>query len=211
MEIDVSPKKPVFGHIALDLFSDTDVCVTVDLRYGPLKGVLSLLFHWEYLKPILVDYSSWFVRTEVAGDISENTTWTPAGNPYYVTDSVWINDGVTLTIQPGTVVRFRKFTNPQEQVIRVENGSTAIITNHCSLTGNYGVYCINSEPQIHFNNIAGNEEYSVYNETPFDSTVYAEENWWGAADGPSGAGAGTGDRVSFGVVFEPWLIEPVCE
>jgi hypothetical protein len=98
-----------------------------------------------------------------------------------------------------------------DQVIRVEEGSTATITNHCLLTGNYGVYCVNSEPQLHFNSIAGNGEYGVYNETPFDSTVYAEENWWGDESGPSGADSGTGNRVSFGVVFEPWLLEPVCK
>ena len=39
------------------------------------------------------------------------------------------------------------------------------------------------------------------------------DNWWGAADGPSGAGAGSGDAVSLDVVFSPFLTTApaVCE
>ncbi|MEF8787885.1 MAG: alpha-L-fucosidase, partial [Planctomycetota bacterium] len=38
-----------------------------------------------------------------------------------------------------------------------------------------------------------------------DNTVDARHNWWGAADGPSGRGPGSGTAVSGGVHFEPWL------
>ncbi len=34
----------------------------------------------------------------------------------------------------------------------------------------------------------------------------AENNWWGAADGPSGSGPGTGDSVSDNVDYDPWLV-----
>ena len=33
----------------------------------------------------------------------------------------------------------------------------------------------------------------------------AEDNWWGAPDGPSFVGPGTGDAVSANVDFDPWL------
>lgn len=119
----VFPEQIEFGHTALDLFSDTDVCVTVDFRYGPLKGVLSLLFHWEGLIPRLIDHSYWLVRTEVSDDIFEDTIWTPKKSPYYVTRNMEIYDRVKLTIQPGTVVRFRKFTDPRERIrIHADNG-----------------------------------------------------------------------------------------
>jgi hypothetical protein len=36
------------------------------------------------------------------------------------------------------------------------------------------------------------------------SPVRAEGNWWGAASGPSGVGAGSGKSVSEGVIFAPW-------
>jgi parallel beta-helix repeat protein len=38
--------------------------------------------------------------------ISSNTTWTPANSPYVITGNVLVENGVTLTIQPGVEVRF---------------------------------------------------------------------------------------------------------
>ena len=40
------------------------------------------------------------------------------------------------------------------------------------------------------------------------SAVDARESWWGAADGPSGAGAGSGSAVTAGVLFDPWRATP---
>ena len=37
----------------------------------------------------------------------------------------------------------------------------------------------------------------------------ATYNWWGAVDGPSGAGPGLGDSVSSGVIFDPFLTNPI--
>ena len=43
--------------------------------------------------------------TTINYDITANTTWTLAGSPYYVTKrELWINPGVTLTIEPGVQV-----------------------------------------------------------------------------------------------------------
>src|SRR5947209_7322266 len=45
-------------------------------------------------------------QTNVSGGIFSNTTWTKALSPYIVTDTVVVFPGVTLTIQPGVVVKF---------------------------------------------------------------------------------------------------------
>ena len=56
---------------------------------------------------------------------------------------------------------------------------------------------------VSFNNITGNGTNSaytsplgvVYNQTQYDGTFDARNNWWGNANGPSGDGPGTGNSV----------------
>ncbi|HKR06359.1 MAG TPA: hypothetical protein VJY62_17120, partial [Bacteroidia bacterium] len=45
-------------------------------------------------------------QTNVSGGIFANTTWTLAGSPYIVIDTTVVFPGVTLTIEPGVVVKF---------------------------------------------------------------------------------------------------------
>jgi hypothetical protein len=44
------------------------------------------------------------IRTNVNGTISSDTTWTKANSPYNLTGPVTVNPGVTLSIEPGTIV-----------------------------------------------------------------------------------------------------------
>jgi parallel beta-helix repeat protein len=44
--------------------------------------------------------------TNVSGLISSNTTWTKANSPYVVVGNVLVQADVTLTIEPGTVIKF---------------------------------------------------------------------------------------------------------
>lgn len=44
--------------------------------------------------------------TVVSGTILTDQTWTPAGSPYLVNGPVFIRDAATLTLSPGTVVKF---------------------------------------------------------------------------------------------------------
>jgi hypothetical protein len=43
--------------------------------------------------------------TAVSGVISSNTTWTLANSPYIVTDDILLNEGITLTIEPGVTIK----------------------------------------------------------------------------------------------------------
>lgn len=44
--------------------------------------------------------------TTAEGDVLEDTTWVVANSPYLILDDVEVHEGVTLTIDPGVVVRF---------------------------------------------------------------------------------------------------------
>jgi len=56
-----------------------------------------------------VDYGS--SGTTVGGYISEDTTWTLDGSPYIVIDDVVAESDVTLTVEPGVIVKFTSGTN----------------------------------------------------------------------------------------------------
>lgn len=47
--------------------------------------------------------------TVVGGEITEDTTWTPLGSPYYVVEHLFIRNGATLTIEPGVDVLFDNY------------------------------------------------------------------------------------------------------
>jgi hypothetical protein len=44
---------------------------------------------------------------EVSGHLTEDTTWSPNNNPYEVVDNVFVDEGVTLTILPGTEIKIQ--------------------------------------------------------------------------------------------------------
>ncbi|OQY26574.1 MAG: hypothetical protein B6244_13090 [Candidatus Cloacimonetes bacterium 4572_55] len=45
------------------------------------------------------------LATEVGGHLTEDTVWSPENNPYHVVSNIFIEQGVTLTIQPGTQIK----------------------------------------------------------------------------------------------------------
>ena len=74
-------------------------------------------------------------------------------------------------------------------------------------SGYTGIYVDDGAEDVYIycNNIVSNDE-GVYSDSNY--YVYAYDNWWGAADGPSGSGPGNGDSVSWGsyaVDYTPWL------
>ncbi|MCK9351449.1 MAG: matrixin family metalloprotease [Candidatus Paceibacterota bacterium] len=76
-----------------------------------MKRFLSLfLFSFVFVLGMFLPAGSVFAYTPVSGNISVNTTWTTAGSVYVVESDVTINSGVTLTIDPGVVVKFKATT-----------------------------------------------------------------------------------------------------
>ena len=84
--------------------------------------------------------------------------------------------------------------------------SDPIISSNIINGNNWGIYCIqNSQPLVEYNNIFDNNIGLNY---VGGHNIAAMNNWWGASNGPSGAGSGSGDPVSNDVIFSPWLTSP---
>ncbi|RLB78296.1 MAG: hypothetical protein DRH24_14655 [Deltaproteobacteria bacterium] len=62
-----------------------------------------------------------------------------------------------------------------------------------------------SNIKIEKNSIVGNGGDGLWVGSTVTQIVDAEKNWWGAADGPSGDGPGSGDTVIGNADYEPWL------
>ena len=63
--------------------------------------------------------------TTVSSDITSNTTWTSGGSPYIVTPSILtVDSGVTLTVDPGVVVKFESGKGMQVSGTLVANGTS---------------------------------------------------------------------------------------
>jgi len=54
---------------------------------------------------LIINYTL-LISIEVGGHLTEDTTWSPDNNPYLVTSGVYVDAGITLTILPGTIVKF---------------------------------------------------------------------------------------------------------
>jgi len=83
-------------------------------------------------------------QTNVSGGIFSNTTWMLANSPYIVTDTIVVFPGVTLTIEPGVVVKFddhMQMEIRQGQLLAIGNATDSITFTSNSLTPTQGIYC----------------------------------------------------------------------
>ena len=114
-----------------------------------------------------------------------------------------INPDVTVPTW-GAGLRFYTPTNP---------GFGARITGNTFSNNYVGIGVRMGTPQAditgldvyaHQNNFEGNTAFGIRNDAL--GTFNATCNWWGAANGPGPVGPGSGDKVSSGVTFTPWLV-----
>lgn len=66
------------------------------------SNFIFFILHFSFL----IFHSSIANAIEVEGHLTEDTTWSPENNPYLVVDDVYVDDDITLTILPGTIVKF---------------------------------------------------------------------------------------------------------
>lgn len=56
-----------------------------------------------------VNFCTAQIGTNVTGIISQDATWTPKGSPYALAGNTLVNQGITLTIQPGVTVNLGSY------------------------------------------------------------------------------------------------------
>ena len=111
--------------------------------------------------------------TNVSGPITTDTTWSWANSPYVVTNNVTVNSGVTLTVEPGVIVKFNPTKGLTVKGRIVANGT--------------------STARIAFTSI---EDDSIGGDTGGDGpTVGAKGDWAGITI--STATSGAGSEMSF--------------
>jgi hypothetical protein len=89
------------------------------------------------------------------------------------------------------------------------NNST-FLNNNTSRAGFGGIAILNGCASVNWSMIEGNQCHGVYADEAFATQfIDATYNWWGDANGPSGAGPGPvfADAVSEFVLYAPWLGE----
>jgi hypothetical protein len=103
-------------------------------------------FTTQYLTTvILLTVFSFSVKgqTNVSGGIYTDTTWTLANSPYIVVDTIVIFPGVTLTIQPGVVVKFannKRIEIRQAKLIALGTSVDSITFTSNSITPSAGIW-----------------------------------------------------------------------
>ncbi len=82
---------------------------------------------------------------------------------------------------------------------------TITLLDHLTLTSNKyaGVSLNGCLTSVSNSGFSGNDA-GLVNQTPAN-VVVARLNWWNAASGPSGSGPGSGQSISTGATYEPWL------
>ncbi len=75
-----------------------------------------------------------YCQTFVSGGIFSNTTWTKANSPYVVTDTVVVFPNVTLTIQPGVIVKFN--ANKRLEIRQAKLLATGTVSDSITFTSN---------------------------------------------------------------------------
>jgi len=96
-------------------------------------------------------------------------------------------------------------------VAGIEIAGSSVTIRHSTIArhDDEGIRVRTGGPTIINNNIVENDGFGMVN-AESDSPVTATCNWWGAASGPTNTNnpAGTGQQISSGVIFDPWLVAP---
>ncbi len=120
--------------------------------------------------------------------------------------------GLRLIRSSGAIVRNNTFNGGNSGIIVTQQSTGVtveanIVRNMATspLGGGTGiVVSVGSFAEVHSNNIENN----AFGLQVISASADASDNWWGAVNGPSGTGGGSGNSISAGVPFLPFLTAP---
>ena len=110
----------------------------------PILGIFTAL---ALLGAMLVVNTPTARATDVCGPIFSDTTWTLAGSPYVATCAVLVQEGVTLTIEPGVEVRFNGLYATQVNGTLIAQGTSGSPITFTSVVGNWS-YILFSDTSV---------------------------------------------------------------
>ena len=123
--------------------------------------------------------------------ITSNTTWTSAGNNYVVTCDTSVASGVTLTIQPGVVVKFEPGAS-----LRIDG---TLVARGCTFTSNNAIPAKGDWGRIYFSTASVDASFDASGNYVSGSIIQGCTLEWG--------GGGTGIRA----MLETNLASPLID
>jgi parallel beta-helix repeat protein len=129
-----------------------------------------------------------------------------------ISDTTVVSAGVGLRVETGITSTFMASATLHNSALRNNGIGIQVLRGALTATHNYlltntlGVTNTGGasvDVWLNRNAIVGNGA-GITNTAA--GTLNAECNWYGAVSGPSGVGSGSGDSVSTGVDFNPWLL-----
>ena len=120
--------------------------------------------------------------------------------------------GLRLIRSSGSIIRNNTFVGGNSGIIVTQQSTGVAVEANIvrdvvtsPLGGGTGItVSVGSSAEVHNNNIENN----AFGMQVIGASANATNNWWGAANGPSGAGGGSGDSIGAGIPFFPFLTAP---
>lgn len=102
----------------------------------------------------------------------------------------------------GSAVRVNNIINSFNSSVTITWNTLKNNANGVSVAAN----SVTDTVQAHRNSLTGNTLFGISNDPSSGGLVSGTCNWWGAASGPGLIASGSGDKVSTGVIYTPWLV-----
>ncbi|MCX7923145.1 MAG: DUF6531 domain-containing protein [Clostridia bacterium] len=110
----------------------------------------------------------------------------------------------------GDVIKIKYGKSTNGSAVNV-SGKLNLVNSEISFSGTYGIYYNSTIDPILAGLTFNKNNYGLYNAKYSTKNIFAQYCYWGTVEGPStynsltGKWSGTGDKVSSGVIYGPWV------